>query len=148
MLLLVLPKRSKLGGGQSKLELCQLWRSVRQRLLRLLLHRGDALLLKHELIMARKPLKIFLLALLLNQQGFLFVSKRLQTLLQLLLLLFAQQHDARRLRLALFKHAAGGFVFLKHHGGNLAVDLGAGQFFQQLGAIARLGIKEGGKLPL
>ena len=39
-------------------------------------------------------------------------------------------------------------MFLKHHGGNLTVDFGAGQLFQQLGAIARLGIKEGGKLPL
>ena len=44
LLLLVLPKRSKLGGGQSKLELCQLWRSVRQRLLRLLVeNRGRTL---------------------------------------------------------------------------------------------------------
>ena len=45
------------------------------------LHRGDALLLAHELIMARKPLKMFLLVLLLFQQGFLCVSKCLQTLL-------------------------------------------------------------------
>ena len=77
----MLPERSQLGGGQSKLQFCQLRRSVRQRLLRLLLHRGGALLLAHELIMARKPLKMFLLVLLLFQQGFLCVSKCLQTLL-------------------------------------------------------------------
>ena len=81
LLLQMFPKRAELGGWLSKLEFGQFRRSVRQRLLRLLLHRGDTLLLAHQFIMARKPLKISLLALLLYQQGFLFVSKCLQTLL-------------------------------------------------------------------
>ena len=50
-------------------------------LLCLLLQCGDALLLAHKLIMTGKPLKMFLLVLLLCQQRFLFVSKCLQTLL-------------------------------------------------------------------
>ena len=39
-------------------------------------------------------------------------------------------------------------MFLKDHGGDLAVDLGAGQLFQQFSPIARFGIEEGGKLSL
>ena len=61
--------------------LCQLRRGVGQRLLRLLLQEHDPLLLANKLVVARQPLKIALLVLLLSQQGFLFVSKCLQTLL-------------------------------------------------------------------
>ncbi len=79
--MLAIPQGAKLGGGLRKLELCQLRRGLRQGLLRLLLHEHDALLLANKLVVARQPLKISLLVLLLSQQGFLFVSKCLQTLL-------------------------------------------------------------------
>ena len=123
-------------------------RGVRQSLLRLLLRSGCALLLTYQFVVTRKPLKIFLLALLLCQQDFLFVSKCLQTLLQVLLLFLAQQHNACGLRFAHLQRVACRFVFFKNHGGNLAVNFRAGQFLQQLCAIARFSIQEGGKLPL
>ncbi|MNR40502.1 hypothetical protein D3C85_1587960 [compost metagenome] len=50
---------------------------------------GCTLLLAEQFVMARQPLKILRTVLLFAEQGFLFVSKYLQTLLQLLLLLFA-----------------------------------------------------------
>ncbi len=39
-------------------------------------------------------------------------------------------------------------MLFKYHGGDLAVDLSAGQLFQQLGAFFRFGIEKCGKLPL
>ena len=62
----------------------QLGRGVRQGLLRLLLRGLRPLLLLHQLIVAGKPLIIFLEFLLLCQQLRFFVSKYLQTLLKLL----------------------------------------------------------------
>jgi hypothetical protein len=38
-------------------------------------------------------------------------------------------------------------MLFKHLCGNLAVDFGAGQLFQQLGAFFRFGVEEGGELP-
>jgi hypothetical protein len=40
---------------------------------------------------------------------------------------------------------ASGFVLFVDHGRNLAVDFRAGQLLQQLRAIARLRVQEGGK---
>ncbi len=50
--------------------------------------------------------------------------------------------------LALLQLAACRLVFFKYHRRDLAVDLGAGQLFQQLGSLFRFGIQEGSKLPL
>ena len=85
---------------------------------------------------------------LLRQQGFLFVSKHLQTFLQRLLLGLRQQDDARRLGFELLQRMASGFVLLIDHRRNLTVDFRACQLLQQLRAIARLRVQEGGKLSL
>nr|VXZ88089.1 Uncharacterised protein [Klebsiella pneumoniae] len=79
--------------------------------------------------------------------GLFFVSKYLQTFLQRLLLGLRQQDDARRLGFELLQRMASGFVLFVDHGRNLAVDFRAGQLLQQLRAIARLRVQEGGKLP-
>ena len=79
---------------------------------------------------------------------FFFASKRLQTLLERLLLLLAQQQDAGGLRLDFFQLDAGLLMFFKDLGGNLAVNFGPGELFQQLGALLRFGVEEGGELPL
>ena len=79
--------------------------------------------------MARQPLKLLLTVMLFAEQGFLFVSEYLQTLLQLLLLFFAKKYDACRLRFAHFQLGSRRFVLFKHHCGDLAVDLRTGQLF-------------------
>ena len=95
-----------------------------------------------------RPLELPLLVLLLRQQGFLFVSKHLQTFLQRLLLGLRQQYDARRLGFELLQRMVSGFVLLIDHRRNLTVDFRACQLLQQLRAIARLRVQEGGKLSL
>ena len=102
LLLLALPQGTQLGGGLGQLKL-------RQR-------RGGLLLLLRQLVAAGQPLELVLLALLLGQQGFFFVSKYLQTFLQRLLLGLRQQDDARRLGFELLQRMASGFVLFVDHG--------------------------------
>ena len=64
------------------------------------------------------------------------------------MLLFAQQYHTAGLGLKLVEVVTRLLMFFKHLRGNLAVNFGAGQLFQQLGALFRFGVEEGGKLAL
>lgn len=71
----------------------------------------------------------------------------MQTLLERLLLFVAQQQHAGGLGLNFLQLDAGLLMLFKDLCRNLAVNLGAGQLLQQLGALFRFRVQEGGELP-
>ena len=101
-----------------------------------------------QLCAAYQPLTGILQAGLFANLLFFFISKRLQTLLERLLLFVAQQQHAGGLGLNFLQLDAGLLMLFKDLCRNLAVNLGAGQLLQQLGALFRFRVQEGGELPL
>ncbi|MNM95061.1 hypothetical protein D3C81_1074860 [compost metagenome] len=67
---------------------------------------------------------------------------------KLLTLFVIEQFNAAGALMQRIQIGPGLLMLFENPLGKLAVDLGAGQLFQQFGTIVGIGIEEGGELPL